>query len=135
VAAVPAAAGSPAVHDRDWVIAQAPDHYTLQVAAGRTAEALTALLERHAQGAPAACFLHRPGAREPYSGVVGSFARFAEAERALAGLPAELRSNTPWIRRFATLQRELPPAPAASGRADGAGAIIPASPTAYVRRR
>lgn len=108
VAAAPAPDLPPAaVHDLAWVLAQPPDHFTLQVAAGSSLASLTKLIARHADGAAAAVFLHRPGAREPYSAVLGSFPDQAAASERLARLPAALARNTPLLRRYARLQREL----------------------------
>ncbi|MGE0483261.1 MAG: SPOR domain-containing protein [Gammaproteobacteria bacterium] len=97
------AASSP----RDWVLAQRDDAYTIQVAAGRDGAALARLLADHATNWPAAWFMHRPEAREPYSAVVGVFDNYAEAEQVLATLPGALTGNSPWIRRFEVLKREL----------------------------
>lgn len=95
------------VHTIDWVLAQPPDRYTLQVAAAARVAPLERLLQRHAGPRPSAWFLHRPTAREPLSAVIGSFETLPEAERALASLAPALRSNAPWIRRFGTLHDEL----------------------------
>ncbi|MGR8919920.1 MAG: SPOR domain-containing protein [Gammaproteobacteria bacterium] len=102
--AEPAAAGGAL---RDWIMRRPPGHFTLQVAAGSNGAALAALLESHAGPHPGAWFLHRPDSAQPYTAVVGDFADLASAEAALAGLPPPLTANAPWIRRFATLQREL----------------------------
>ncbi len=106
------AAASREPRDRDWVLSRPPDNYTIQVAAGSSEQALQAMLARYLSGVEAACFLHRPAAREPWSVVVGSFPDRAAAELALTDLPPAIQRNQPWIRRFATLHAELTaPAP------------------------
>ena len=92
---------------RDWVLAQSPEHYTLQVAAARSAPALEQLLERVREDRPAAIFLHRPDATEPWTAVMGLYDSYSAAQDALAQLPAALAANAPWIRRFEVLQGEL----------------------------
>lgn len=109
--AIPAAAApddTPGrVHDLDWVLAQPPERYTLQVAAAAREAPLRRLLERHAGTLPSAAFMHRPGASEPLSAVLGSFDSLAGARAALSSLPDALGANAPWIRRFGTLQTEI----------------------------
>jgi len=102
-----AAATGGAVHGRAWLLAQPPQHYTLQVAAGESAAQAKAFIARHAPHDTGAVFLHRPAAREPYTAILGSFAERADAATRLAGLPPALARNAPWIRRLGTLQREV----------------------------
>ena len=106
-ATVTAATPESGVHGIEWFLRQAHDNYTLQVATGRLPQALQRTLERHAKGLDAAYFLYNTDAREPYVAIVGAFAEYTDAERALASLAPELRANSPWIRRFAAMRREL----------------------------
>jgi TPR repeat protein len=92
---------------RQWVLAQPPSAFTVQVGAGRDPEALARLLEAHAGDLPAAWFVHHPDSTDPYSAVVGSFPDRTTATAARDALPAALARNAPWVRGFAALQAEL----------------------------
>ncbi|MEQ8494593.1 MAG: SPOR domain-containing protein, partial [Gammaproteobacteria bacterium] len=88
---------------RQWVLAQPPSSFTVQVGAGRDPEALARLLEAHAGDLPAAWFVHHRDSADPYSAVVGSFPDRATATAARDALPAALARNAPWVRGFAAL--------------------------------
>ena len=96
-----------AIHGVEWVKAQPDTNFTLQVAAGRSSNALEYTLQRHVRGNESAYFLHRPNASEPFSAIVGSYTDYAAAERDLVKLPDALLANAPWVRRFGVLHREL----------------------------
>ena len=108
-AAPPAAvAAAPlALRDHAWVMAQPASAYTVQVASGASAEVLEQLLHRELHEGDAACVHERPAARQPYSAIVGVYADHSSAERASAALPASLRANHPWVRRYGSLQQAL----------------------------
>lgn len=95
------------IHDLAWVETQSPAHYTVQVASGTGAAAMKRMLRDHAANVDSAYFLHRPAASEPYTAVIGAYGSYADAVNALSALPAFFQRNTPWIRRFGTLQKEL----------------------------
>ena len=95
------------LRDQTWVMAQPESAYTVQIASGASAEALIALLQSQLHGVDAACVRERPAARQPYSAIVGTYADRTSAERMLGDLPAALRANQPWIRRFGALQQAL----------------------------
>lgn len=95
------------VHDQHWVMQQPAAYYTVQVATANTSAALERWLETTLADGDAAWFRGSSKAREPYCAIVGVFAERATAARAAAALPAPLRVNSPWIRRFADLQQEL----------------------------
>jgi len=97
----------PGVHGIDWVMSRPSDYFTVQIGVGRDTAALEAMLKRHVKDVDTAWFLHRPAARAPYSAIAGAYADQSEAEQLLAGLPASLKRNGPWVRRFATLHAEL----------------------------
>ncbi len=104
-----AATASAAVtlRDRDWVMAQSASAYTVQVASGPNAEVLKGWLRHELHDGDAACVSERPASRQPYSAIVGVYSDRISAERASVALPAALRANTPWIRRYSSLQQAL----------------------------
>lgn len=108
LAALPqASASATRPHGRDWVLAQAPAAFTIQVGAGRDRSALERLLTHGAPEYETALFEHRPAASAPYSAILGVFEARTDAAAALARLPPALQDKAPWIRPFAVLQREL----------------------------
>ncbi len=96
-----------ALRDQGWVMAQPASAYTVQIASGTSAEVLEQLLRRELPAGDAACVHERPTARQPYSAIIGVYADRASAERASAALPASLRANMPWVRRYGSLQQAL----------------------------
>lgn len=104
--AAPAAAPL-ALRDHTWVMAQPASAYTVQIASGASAAVLEQLLLRELREGDAACVHERPAARQPYSAIVGVYADRTSAERASAALPARLRANQPWVRRYGSLQQAL----------------------------
>lgn len=96
-----------ALRDDEWVMAQAADAFTVQIASGASAEVLSALLRKQLQGLDVACVRERPSSRQPYSAIVGVYADRRSAERARDDLPSSLRANQPWIRHFGELQQAL----------------------------
>lgn len=108
------------LRDHAWVMAQPASSFTVQIASGVSAEVLEALLRREVPGGDAASVLEHPGARQPYSAIVGVYPDRASADAARAALPASLRANTPWVRRLGSLQQAL--RSAAKDNAPGADA-------------
>lgn len=113
----PPVTATPAIHDREWVMTRQPENFTIQAGVGATAAAVDTMLSRYAAEHDTAGFLHRPNTREPFSAIIGSYSERSDAKRTLAALPPALKNNAPWIRSFATLQRELEAA--ADGAKDG----------------
>ena len=95
------------LRDEAWVMAQPGSAYTVQVASGTSTEVLIALLRRQLGAVEAACVRERPASRQPFSAIVGTYPDRVSATRAMADLPASLRANQPWVRRFSTLQQAL----------------------------
>lgn len=95
------------IHNREWVSRQAPELFTIQAGASSNPDALRRMLERHARDHVSAWFLHRPRASEPFTAIIGNFESREEAEAALAALPRAVKTNAPWIRPLAVIQREI----------------------------
>ena len=95
------------IRDETWVMAQAQSAYTVQVASGASAEVLLILLHSQLRASEVACVRERPNSRQPFSAIIGSYPDRDSAKHALAQLPASLRANQPWVRRFSSLQQAL----------------------------
>lgn len=97
-------AGRGGVRGPDWVAAQDPDLWTVQIMSDTDERRVRAYMERHALAASAAFFTFRKGTRTWYSVIHGTYPSRAEAKRAAAALPPALRAGKPWVRRLAAIQ-------------------------------
>lgn len=107
-AQVPAAASSdqgPA--GEAWILARAPDHYTLQLLGSRELEPVLALIRKYDLDTDTAWYRIQYQGADWYVLVHGDFADSRAASRALAQLPAGLRRAGPWPRPMAAIQDEV----------------------------
>ena len=103
----------PRIFGAAWLRGQDPDYYTLQIAASPDEKAIRDSLVRYAPNIDSAYFKFGGSGSKPYVAILGSFVNLDEANAALNELPAVFKSNNPWVRRFATLQRRLDDPPGA----------------------
>lgn len=100
--AAPQATNAP-VDDRTWLLAQDPRRYTIQLASAPDAEGAKRFIDRNGpQGRTVAI----ETLRGSFIVLHGSYGSHAEAQRAIAALPATLRRNDPFARRIESV-REL----------------------------
>jgi septal ring-binding cell division protein DamX len=96
-AATPPAAG-------DWLAAQNPDHYTIQLLASPNPDTLDRFIDRHAlTGTLGRVTSERDGNRW-YTLVYGSYPTREYAKAAINDLPPSLRQSSPWVRRIGDIQ-------------------------------
>ena len=90
----------------DWLLAQNPDAYTLQIAGSSQEGDIRRALKKYSLSDPAAVFsASRKG--KPWFGLVtGVYADFASAKQARAALPEELMRGA-WVRRLRAVQSEI----------------------------
>lgn len=90
----------------DWLLAQNPDAYTLQIAGSSQEGDIRRALKKFNLTDPAAVFsASRKG--KPWFGLVtGVYADFASAKQARAALPEELMRGA-WVRRLSAVQNEI----------------------------
>lgn len=98
-----------AIHREDWIAAQDPATYTLQVSTSADEQAIINLLRRLGTGGAVAYFRSGAERRARYTAIYGLFSSYNEAEAALAQLPGEVHKGKPWIRKFSVLQQHLKP--------------------------
>lgn len=92
----PAAAG----YGTSWLLAQNPNHYTIQLLANHSEDRLRAYLDAQRFSEPVAHFRFRRDGEQWYAAVHGSYPSASQAREALSTLPPETRKTPPWIRRF-----------------------------------
>jgi DamX protein len=90
-----------------WILKQTPEHYTLQLVAGNNLKTLRSFIRRHKPAEPLAIYGSiRKG--KPWFGLIQqSYASKQIAIDARSRLPDKLRRQKPWIRTFASLQKDL----------------------------
>ncbi|MDT8382805.1 MAG: AAA family ATPase [Gammaproteobacteria bacterium] len=91
----------------DWIQAQDPGHYTLQLVAGNDIKTLRAFIQRHSPGEPLAVYQSTRNNRPWFGLIHGIFTDKQQAIDARARLPKGLRLQNPWVRSLRPLQQEL----------------------------
>ncbi|MDY6978620.1 MAG: SPOR domain-containing protein [Pseudomonadota bacterium] len=90
-----------------WLWDQDPGHYTLQLIAGRNAEAVRAFIDRHDLRGQAVFYQTRREGEPWYVVVLGNHADREAALAAREQLPAALREQSPWPRPFSDIHADL----------------------------
>jgi septal ring-binding cell division protein DamX len=89
----------------EWVKAQKPENYTLQLASSTNKKLIEKYyLENSLQG-KAGYYLNRRDGENWYALVYGSYSSVAQANEAVANLPADLKKWSPWVRKLKVIQR------------------------------
>ncbi|WJW75680.1 AAA family ATPase [Thiohalobacter sp. IOR34] len=96
---------APAPPPEDWLSQQPADHYTLQLLGVRERAAARAFIARHGLGDAAHIVASRYKGGDWYVVLYGSYPSAAEARRGAADLPAAVRKDRPWPRRFSSIPR------------------------------
>ena len=91
---------------KDWISAQPPGHYTLQLLGVSREASARAFVKRHGLGGQAHVFRARRKGRDWFVVIYGNYPSKAEAQAALKRLPAAVRKGGPWPRRFREIQAE-----------------------------
>ncbi len=90
-----------------WLWDQDPGHYTLQLIAGRNADAVRAFIDRHDLRGQAVFYQTRREGEPWYVVVLGNHADRQAALAAREQLPAALREQSPWPRPFSDIHADL----------------------------
>jgi TPR repeat protein len=91
-------------HRENWIRAQAPEHYTLQLVTASNEASVAGLIDRPELGPDRAYFSRAVADHRGYTAILGVFGSRAEAQQALTGLPPDLQKTKPWVRSFAEVQ-------------------------------
>jgi septal ring-binding cell division protein DamX len=102
----PATAALPGLLGPEWLSAQAPERYTLQLVGARDPEAIRTFIARHRLSGELAVFEREMGGKPWYALLSGSFPDRDAALRARGGLPGPLRKDA-WARPFADVRQYL----------------------------
>jgi septal ring-binding cell division protein DamX/type II secretory pathway predicted ATPase ExeA len=97
---------SSAPRDDDWLLAQDPDAYTLQLLVANRAQCL-AYMERHGLGDAAALYQTRTSGQVWYSLVYGVYATEVDAADAGKAISEQDVNAKPWVRKMAMVQSRI----------------------------
>ncbi len=115
-----------------WVLNNSPTAYTIQIYASGDPAAAQKFIDRHGLGDMAHVVPAVSGSKLWYKVVYGSFGSTADAKNARSLLPVAIQKNSPWIRKFSSVQNELAPDAASTTEVVSAPAPVPvpvAAPT------
>ena len=90
-----------------WLLQQEPDHYALQLAAGRSEQNIKAFINRHGLTGEAAYFKSTRNGDDWYCILYGTYSDYDQAKQALNALPNRLRRNRPWVRTLSSVQASI----------------------------
>jgi general secretion pathway protein A len=97
------------IHREEWLLAQNPANYTLQLLGVRNERSLLAFVSDHGleRSGQVAYYSSRFKGGKWFPLVYGTYSTAGEARRAIAGLPEKIRSMSPWIRKLSAIQAEI----------------------------
>ena len=90
-----------------WLLQQNPNHFTLQLLAGRDKATVEEFIRMHGLAGTAVYFRTVRGGKDWYAVIYNSYRSRADALAALEQLPVAWRKYRPWLRSFASIQKEL----------------------------
>jgi TPR repeat protein len=88
----------------DWLKAQNPEHYTLQVFNVSNEQTMLDFLKEKNLGSAITYIERNENGKTLYTAFYGAYPTRDAALKARAGLPASLQKNEPWPRKFAELK-------------------------------
>ncbi|MDH3639455.1 MAG: SPOR domain-containing protein [Gammaproteobacteria bacterium] len=95
------------VKNGDWVSAQSSENLTIQLFAFGDEQAAVKFIRDNELEEQAAYFQASSGGRVWYKTVYGVYTDMASARAARDQLPANLKANSPWIRKFSAIHGEM----------------------------
>lgn len=90
--------------DRDWLLAQDPARYTIQLASAPNEEKAAEFIDKYALRGRTVAVEAVRGSGSYYIVLYNSYATNAEAARGIESLPQALRKNDPFARRIASVR-------------------------------
>ncbi len=103
--------------DSAWISRQPPRHLTLQLLASGQKGNIEKFVKRHGLTNMTVAFETRRERKPLYVLILGSYPDRAQASLAATQLPTSLKNVKPWIRDFASIQKQLKTAAAAPAKA------------------
>ncbi len=97
---VAAAGKSPRIENIEWIKKRNSKHFTVQLAAVSSEQAVKNLIKKHTQPGIFSYYRRKHKGRDLYIAIYGNFSNRADAEKAAA----RFASLKPWIREFGSIQ-------------------------------
>ncbi len=91
----------------NWILVQSPDQFTVQMIAAIDRESVDSFLQNSNLPSPNSVFSFERSGTVWYAMVHGLYPTIEAATAAIEAMPAELRSNEPWIRAIGRLQETV----------------------------
>jgi DamX protein len=115
--ATPARPPSPAAEprrgaDEAWLLQQSPESYTVQLFGSHDRQAAERFKGSQRLKDRVAIYRTSRGGKDWYVAVLGSYSTREAAQRAIQGLPAEVKRQNPWPRSLGSVQESIRQAPA-----------------------
>ena len=98
-------AGGALTADEQYLVAQSPTHFVLQIMGSDDQTRVRTFIAR--AGVPLRVYRKMNNGRDWYSVVYGNYASRAAAEKAQNTLPRGLAGSKPWVRRLDAVQKEI----------------------------
>ena len=93
--------------DNDWVLKQNPDHFTLQLVAGRQKQTVTNFIKKYKLSGNLIYFSSQRNGKIWHNLTYGIYPDRKSATQASKKLPSSLLAVKPWIRQIKTIQSEI----------------------------
>jgi hypothetical protein len=93
----------------DWLLAQKPGDFTLQLLATQSEDLMLKYLGKHQFDQTVAYFAFQRDGKQWYAAVYGAYPGKSQAEAAVSTLPASAKQKPPWIRQFGGIQKLIVP--------------------------
>ncbi len=94
---------------QEWVKAQNPGFYTLQLASSTNAKLIKKYFDENSLTGKAGYYKNKREGEYWYALVFGAYPSVAEANVAIATLPKDLKKWSPWVRKLKSIHRIMTP--------------------------
>ena len=95
------------VKGRNWIAAQDPQHYTVQILGSSNETAVLHFIHKQGIESRAAYYATLRNGQPWFSVIYGSFPSRAAARQAVQALPPSMRNDSPWLRSFSDIRTAL----------------------------
>lgn len=94
---------------QEWVKAQSPSFYTLQLASSTNSKLIKKYFSENNLDGKGGYYKNKREGEYWYALVYGAYPSVNAANAAVAGLPADLKKWSPWVRKLKSIQRIMAP--------------------------
>lgn len=95
------------VHREQWLLAQRPSDYTVQILSAHSEQGILDFIRAHDLQHEVAYFQHQRSGKMWFSLVYGIYATGTEARGMMEKLPPDLLRASPWVRQLSDIQKTI----------------------------